>query len=284
MSNTFGYSFNNPFVEMEDAGQPVEFSPRADTITDNIIDNDVDDGQYYEDLDVWEGRLTAEVDDDFFQDPVHFPTLQRVIDFLGAQMDDDDDERPTAITSDYDNLRQYNPAYRALKKQQQVVEEAIEHMAVQYCADLNSSVVQIGKVARQFRDAVGMVRHLRRQLRDIKETLGTGGSSSGGVTTTMANTTGSSATTSATGGGSTAVSPNKGASAAQAAAMSLRELWLKKLECEAVLVLLEKMEIVRAAPAQFDYYMKPPCRIGAAVVTLSRAFEIAFHSKDVSQV
>ena len=44
------------------------------------------------------------------------------------------------------------------------------------------------------------------------------------------------------------------------------------------------MEIVRAAPAQFDYYMKPPCRIGAAVVTLSRAFEIAFHSKDVSQV
>ena len=70
----------------------------------------------------------------------------------------------------------------------------------------------------------------------------------------------------------------------KAAAISLRELWLKKLESQAVLVLLEKMEIVRAAPAQFDYYMKPPCRIGAAVVTLSRAFEIAFHSKDVSQV
>ena len=80
MSNPFGYSFNNPFVEMQDVGQPVEFSPRADTITDNIINDDMDDGRYYEHLDVWEGRLTAEVDDDFFQDPVHFHTLQRVID------------------------------------------------------------------------------------------------------------------------------------------------------------------------------------------------------------
>ena len=74
-------------------------------------------------------------------------------------------------------------------------------MAVQYCADLNSSVVQIGKVARQFRDAVGMVRHLRRQVRDIKETLGTGGSSSSGVMTTTANTTGSTPTSATAAGG-----------------------------------------------------------------------------------
>jgi hypothetical protein len=210
------------------------------------------------DLDKWEHRLQEEVDEDFFQDPREFHTLQRVIDVLGAQMDD------TPITNtnnlfqvtDRDILRNNNTAYRALKKQQRVVEDAIEHMSVRYCADLNSSVVQVGKVARQFSDAVSMVRHLRRQVRDIKETLGSS-NPVGGVD----------------------------ASNAQAASMSLRELWLKKLECEAVLSLLEKMDIIRAAPGTFDMLVHPPgpCRIGAAVVTLSKALDIAF-SPNVASV
>ena len=41
-----------------------------------------------------------------------------------------------------------NPACEALKGQQQVVEEAIEHLAMIHCADLNGSVVQVGRVAR----------------------------------------------------------------------------------------------------------------------------------------
>jgi hypothetical protein len=220
------------------------------------------------DLDHLERRLRDEVDDDFFDDPRKFHTLHRVIDVLGAQMDD----APTTSNNLFDSgrgqssaimvspagLRNSNPAYRALKKQQRVVEDAIEHMAVKHCADLNSSVVQVGKVARQFSDAVHMVRHLRRQVRDIKETLGS------------SNPVGSG---------------NNETSAAQAAAMSLRELWLKKLECEAVLLLLEKMDIIRAAPSQFDRLIDPPgpCRIGAAVVCLSKALQICF-SADVASV
>lgn len=204
------------------------------------------------DLDKLERRLRDEVDDNFFDDPRKFHTLQRVIDVLGAQMDGN----PITGVTNRDVLRNNNPAYRALKKQQAVVEEAIEHMSVRHCADLNSSVVQVGKVARQFSDAVNMVRHLRRQVRDIKETLGSSNPVGVGEAT-----------------------------AAQAAAMSLRELWLKKLECEAVLSLLEKMDIIRAAPGTFDQLIDPPgpCRIGAAVVTLSKALDIAF-SPNVASV
>ena len=62
--------------------------------------------------------------------------------------------------------------------------------------------------------------------------------------------------------------------------MSLRELWLKKLECEAILSLLENMNIVRHAPAEFDALVqRGKCRIGAAVNVLSRAFDIAFESQ-----
>ena len=215
----------------------------------------------HEDLDILEDRLTTEVDDDFFEDPLKFHTLHRVIDVLGAQVEEPAAMHANSSISDYENLRKNNPAYRALKKQQKVVEDAIEHMAIRHCADLNSSVVQVGKVARQFSDAVTMVRHLRRQVRDIKETLGS--SNPVGMVSGDA----------------------KGASAAQAAAMSLRELWLKKLECEAVLGLLTKIDIVRAAPQQFDALIKPPgpIRIGAATNILSRAKYVAFHT-NVSHV
>jgi hypothetical protein len=65
--------------------------------------------------------------------------------------------------------------------------------------------------------------------------------------------------------------------------MSLRELWLKKLECEATLSLLEKLDIIRAASSRFDALIRPPCRIGAAVLTISEALKTMF-SDDVAQV
>ena len=87
--------------------------------------------------------------------------------------------------------------------------------------------------------------------------------------------------------------PSRSAAAAAAAAQagasarSLRELWLKKLECEAVLSLLRRLDILRRAPAGFDALIRPsdggPCKIGAAVVVLSEALEIMF-SDDVAQV
>jgi hypothetical protein len=77
------------------------------------------------------------------------------------------------------------------------------------------------------------------------------------------------------------------AAQAGASARSLRELWLKKLECEAVLSLLRKLEIIRRAPSGFDTLIRPldggPCKIGAAVVVLSEALSIMF-SDDVAMV
>ncbi|CAJ1953980.1 unnamed protein product [Cylindrotheca closterium] len=155
--------------------------------------------------------------------------------------------------SDYN---QKNRAYKQLKEQQQVVEDAIEHLALMHCQDLNGSVVQVGRVARQFDDAVSQVRHLRKQVKEIQETLGAGNAPSS--------------------------KEQANASAAAASAMSLRELWMKKLEAEAVLALLDKLDRIRAAPLQFDAYLQQH-RIGAATIVVAQALDTMF-SSDVSQV
>ena len=121
-------------------------------------------------------------------------------------------------------------------------------------------------MARQFSDAVSRVRQLRKQVHDIQDTLGAKDSNKSATTTN--------ATTSTT----TTARPQN------AAAMSLRELWLKKLECEATLALLDRLDVIRAAPSQFDHLVQPPlCRIGAAVLTLTRALQTMF-SDDIAQV
>lgn len=212
------------------------------------------------DLSKWEERLASEVDEDLFDDPRRFQTLQRVIDVLGLQLIDDAASTHSAITAG--SVLGSNPAYRDLQRQQVVVEEAIEHMAMMYCSDLNGSVIRVGQVARRFTEAVSTVRSLRRQVRDIQDTIGA--------------TTGQAANESMRA---------KGPAAREAAAnaMSLRELWLKKLECESILSLLNKLDVIRAAPSRFDYLIQPPCRIGAAVLSLSQALATMF-SDDVAQV
>jgi hypothetical protein len=207
-----------------------------------------------------ERQLNDEVDEDFFEEPRKFNTLARVIDVLGLQMMDD-----ATMATEHSDIGQ-NPAYRNLKGQQKIVEGAIEHMAVIHCADLNGSVIQVGKVARQFVEAVSKVRNLRRQVRDIADTLGAN----------LANPNEAST-------GNKAVNAAPPARSQNAAAMSLRELWLKKLECEATLSLLEKLDIIRAASSRFDALIAPPCRIGAAVMTISQALQTMF-SDDVAQV
>lgn len=215
-------------------------------------------------------RLRDEVDSDLFQDPKHFKTLDRVIDVLGSEMID--------LHSDFERLSQSNPAYRALRRQMEIVEDAIEHMAVARCAELNSSVVQVGRVSRQFTETMNKVRCLRRQVHDIRESLGAAQANPNEPTTPGGPPNGLV-------NGNGPVTP--GGTSAGSAAMSLRELWLKKLECEAVLTLLSKLEVIRSAPAEFDMLVNSrtggPCRIGAAVVLLSNALNIMF-SDDVAQV
>lgn len=238
------------------------------------------------DLAELEERLNEDVDEEFFQDPRKFHTLHRVIDVLGMQLADDLSSVRGGNNGGPSSPQQWhridkNPAYRALKDQQQVVEEAIEHLALIHCADLNGSVVQVGKVARQFHDAVSQVRLLRKQVKEIQETMGAGGHGliASGMATGGGNATGKQTNSGTSNNGAAAVAA---ATAAASSAMSLRELWLKKLECEAVLSLLEKLDTIRAAPLQFDSYINQQ-RIGAAVLTVAQALDTMF-SSDVSQV
>jgi hypothetical protein len=200
-----------------------------------------------------ETRLNEDVDAEFFGDPRRFQTLHRVIDVLGMQMGTDD---LTIQQNKTDYNIHKNSAYKELKEQQRIIEDAIEHLALMHAQDLNGSVVQVGRVARQFNDAVSQVRHLRKQVKEIQETLGAGNAPS--------------------------AKEQANASAAAASAMSLRELWLKKLEAEAVLALLDKLDRIRAAPLQFDAYLKQH-RIGAATIVVAQALDTMF-SSDVSQV
>lgn len=211
------------------------------------FDDVFDDPQEDQELKALERRLNEEVDEDLFEEPKQFNTLRRVIDVLGLQMIDD-----AASAVEAHNLDK-NPAYRNLKDQQKIVNGAIEHMAVIHCADLNGSVIQVGRVARQFADAVSKVRGLRKQVREIQDTLGAAKHHNEAATTKRTTT-----------------------------AMSLRELWLKKLECESTLALLGRLDVVRAAPTKFDALVKRH-RIGAGVLEVTRALQTMF-ADDIAQV
>jgi hypothetical protein len=64
-----------------------------------------------------------------------------------------------------------NHAYRSLQSQQTLVEEAIEHMAVRHCADLNLSVSAVGRMSRQFDEARERVGNLRVQVGSVGNSL-----------------------------------------------------------------------------------------------------------------
>lgn len=210
------------------------------------FDDVFDDPQEDQELKALERRLNDEVDEDLFEEPKQFNTLRRVIDVLGLQMIDD-------AASAVDPNLEKNQAYRNLQDQQKIVNGAIEHMAVIHCADLNGSVIQVGRVARQFADAVSKVRGLRKQVREIQDTLGAAKHHSDSAVTKRTTT-----------------------------AMSLRELWLKKLECESTLALLGRLDVVRAAPTKFDALIKRH-RIGAGVLEVTQALQTMF-ADDIAQV
>ena len=120
-------------------------------------------------LDLYERRLHEDVDADFFHDPEEFQALNRVIDIIGAEIDNSGGNITpgSEIGTNFSHL----PAYQRLQHQQRIVEEVIEHMAVKHCADLNSSVAAVGRMSRQFDEAKLRVRNLRRQVRDVKDSL-----------------------------------------------------------------------------------------------------------------
>lgn len=255
-----------------------------------------------------ETKLKQEVDADFFQDPQQFRALPRVIDVLGAQLLDvnDDYGKKDALSnkvitatnhpsnqnfnlpseshhkSHFDNLHKNNPAYSSLRKQQEIIEHAIEHLTVTHYNELNTSVVAVGHVSKRFGEAVGQVKGLRRQVQEIRENLAN--ASVGGAPGQVG---GSDINNNAVNDDNDEGNENKTGDLYQLHPLggkSLRELWLKKLECEAVLSLLQKLEVIRKTPSAFDALVhSQPCRIGAAVVLLSDAITTMF-KKDVTQI
>lgn len=248
------------------------------------------------DLKRLEIKLKQEVDPDFFKDPQQFRALPRVIDVLGAQLldaNDNNELQNTTITTSYnlpsvshhkthvDNLHKNNPAYSSLRKQQEIVEQAIEHLTLTHYSELNSSVVAVGHVSKRFGEAVGHVKGLRRQVQEIRENLANasvgGGNGVGDKGDRVATDSGDDDENAEVKAGGY-YQPNS------LGGKSLRELWLKKLECEAVLSLLQKLEVIRETPGAFDALVhSQPCRIGAAVVLLSDAIDTMF-KKDVTQI
>jgi hypothetical protein len=308
-----------------------------------------DPTQHHEELRKLELKLKTDVDADFFLDPSEFKTLTRVIDILGAQLLESDvsSSSPSSPLNHHhynhqthhgkaggmipsDQLHRNNPAYNALKKQQNIVEDAIEHLSLNHYADLNASVVAVGKVSQRFGDVVGQVQGLKMQVQEIREHL-TNASVSTEVSSfqdddgdgddpdgmyyngtpngTMAmlhrttlnhnknihqsqkmsskhkrNPKDSSTTPSKTIATAAAAAAAVPTSSALLGDKSLRELWLKKLECEAVLSLIQKLELIRETPGAFDLLVHSnPCRIGAAVVALMNALNTMFEG-DVTQI
>ena len=120
-------------------------------------------------LDHYESKLQQTVDVDFFNDPQTFTALDRVVSIISAEitLSGGNITPGSTIATDFSHL----PQYQAMERQGKVVEEAIEHMAIRHCADLNSSVAAVGRMSRQFDEAKIRVRNLRRQVTDVKDSL-----------------------------------------------------------------------------------------------------------------
>lgn len=154
------------------------------------------------------------------------------------------------------------------------MEESIDHLSLVHYKDLNASVVAVGQVSKRFGEAVGQVQGLRAQVQEIREHL-----ANANVGTTPDNHG-----VMIDGENEEQISKRNGTFQNPVGGKSLRELWLKKLECEAVLSLLQKLEVIRETPGAFDALVhSQPCRIGAAVVLLSDAINTMFKD-DVAQI
>ncbi|CAB9528119.1 expressed unknown protein [Seminavis robusta] len=249
--------------------------PPEEQVYVSPFSDDPDDGfgfgdDHAADLADLEHMLNVEVDEDFFVEPRYFHTLRRVINVLGIHVTDDGKEDTGK------SVLERNPAYQNLQKQAKVVEEAIEHMSRVYCNALNRSVIQVGRIAREFEDAIEKVESLRRQLRVIQDTIGA-------RSIAKSQKSGGNA-----GNEDEDAAGNEVMDMTPATHMSLRELWMKKLESEALLSLIAKVNVVREAPGRFDLLTSTvgnhhTCRIGAATQCLTNALETMF-SDEISQV
>lgn len=123
----------------------------------------------------YETLLSTQIDPDFFTQPQNFHALTRVIDILGVTLQNNSHKgfhhnQSSSLDIDPESYSD-NHAYQNLQRQQGLVEEAIEHMAVRHCADLNYSVSAVGRMSRQFDEARERVGGLRVQVGSVGDSL-----------------------------------------------------------------------------------------------------------------
>lgn len=248
------------------------------------------------DLAHFEKIIDAEVSSKFFVEPNQFRSLDTIIEVLESQLciggsnnaadavRKDGNFRKAVLSSigknrdlsgegqsSYNEMWNYkdgNDVYSDLERQRSVVEDAIEFMVVNHVEEMNKDVGKVAEVSRDFQESVGRVRALRKRVQWVQGRLG--------HNTTNSNANGNSNVVEHV---ATSQHPET-----SGAAKSLRDLWLKKLECEAVLSLLRKIEIIREAPIRFDQLVPPVarhCRIGAATVLLADATDTLFLTSGV---
>ncbi|GMH81784.1 hypothetical protein TrST_g4820 [Triparma strigata] len=182
------------------------------------------------------------ISSEFFEpDPRKFKTLHHVINVLAASEDQDD--------------LQSNDAYVKLQRQHKIVQDGIEVVVSDHYRELNAGVVGLGKVSRQFNDALLQVQRLRRQVKAVQKSLVNDLNREGGG------------------------SQNSNPSSQQ---NSLRDLYAKKKECNAVLLILEKLAMLREAPRRYDTLIQSH-RLHAAISHLSSSLTMLF-SEDVASV
>jgi hypothetical protein len=151
----------NPFADDDDS---YEASTTSSAHRSNSTPNDPR-------LTHYETLLSKQIDPDFFSPPQNFHALSRVIDILGVSLQNNHNGFGSPVGSISHEVYSNNHAYRSLQSQQALVEEAIEHMAVRHCADLNLSVSAVGRMSRQFDEAKSRVEALRVQVGSVGDSL-----------------------------------------------------------------------------------------------------------------
>ena len=142
-----------------------------------------------------------------------------------------------ASTDDSTDL-EANEAYKHLKRQHAIVQNGIETVTKLHYRELNAGVVGLEKVSEDFTAALAEVRRLRRQVKAVKGSL------------------------------ENDLHRQTPEASSLAASNSLRDLYAKKKECQAVLGILEKVRETRvgARSESTNRYEFLPSRLVASLV------------------
>ena len=199
------------------------------------------------------------IDEDYFRDTREFRSLLVVLDILGNKVDQM--SAPGAIGSGDDDdgqgwlsvLKENNAAYNRLLEQRDVVNECIEGVVSFQYGGLNNSMDTMSDVINEYTKGRDDVRSLRSSLQEIKSVL-------------MSKKTGQ----------------LKTGEKAKDNRFSLKLLWMRKIEAEETLRILQDLESLKESKLRIQRMIQQK-RYLSAVGTFNKALAILF-SEDLLNV